>query len=610
MRIPFTGGITGVSLAEFLRTVNSYFLSSDFAVLWKVVVGLGAIFTLLAIIASFGDYRQSIRLLKFFGVVILVWYLGNVVKVRVDVADKCTGEVFEDIEVPWAIGKAVSYATTLERNIREGLVKFFGSSLPDSYKNHEGCFTGYELLKPALVYSPRDPYLRLSIREYIKNCFIPSVLAGDVDRTTIENSRDLWNDVFPCSLGQVCQSLTTTYYSSAHPQGIVDTCPNVYARIDADLVREYDRAWKVIKAQVFGTGSSVLESDIPVYLGETSAFLMAVGLTGENLIRQAIAIQTLNQVSAEFATAVAYQEAYLSALARINMLDFGRGGTLNAMKGVIQVILVGLTPAFFVLFVTPLGWMVFRGWITFFVWLIVWSIAEVITVSLLYLYLGRNYRFDFVLSDIDRLVFTFNKAAQISSLMSDWIPLIALAVTTGSIYTLTQFAKGVSSDLRDQHGAKVMASGNFDAGNIRVDTYSQATRAIANSTRGGVSQDTYQGRVFSGDIFNYGNETIGQSQIYDPLQGELQRSKRGNGTISGSGRRRSFQRKREVGAAGQRMEACEWNRTGKNPAGSFHDNGGTNSRSYERHRKHERRQRCLRPRNGCKHWSNRNLHEE
>jgi len=501
------GWYYGEELYKLLTTVNSYLSSSDFTMLWKVVVGLSAVFVLLAVATSFGDTRQAVRLLKFYVVVILVWYLGNVIKTDVNIEDRCTGKVWTNVEVPWAIGKAISYTTTLEKNIREGLVTFFGSFLPDSYKNHEGCFTGYELLRPALVYSPRNPYLRLSIRNYIKDCFVPNVLAGDVNRATLENSTDLWNDVLPCVAGQVCSALTTVYYSPTNPEGIVEGCPNAYARIDADMANEYTNAWGFIKAMVFGTGSSIADSDIPIYLGETSSYLMSTALTGENLIRQAISIQSINQVSAEFATAVAYQEAYLNALAKLNMLDFGRGGTLNTMKGVIQVMLIGLTPAFLVLFITPFGGRIFQGWITVLIWLIGWSVAEVIVVSMLYLYLGANYKFDFTLGDIDRVVFTFNKAAQISSMMSDWIPLIALFVVSGSIYSLTQFAKGLSGDLRDTHGAKVMASGNFDAGNVRVDNFTQATRALANSTVGVFGYNTVNMDTYTADELRHGNTT-------------------------------------------------------------------------------------------------------
>ncbi len=133
---------------------------------------------------------------------------------------------------------------------------------------------------------------------------------------------------------------------------------------------------------VFGTGSSIPESDIPIYLGETSSYLMATAMTGENLIRQAIAIQTLNQVSAEFATAVAYQERYLDALSRINMLDFGRGGTLNSLKAVILVVFVGLVPIMALMFITPLGRKIFYVFITIPMWLAMWAIAETSVVTM------------------------------------------------------------------------------------------------------------------------------------------------------------------------------------------------------------------------------------
>jgi len=501
----------GKQLASFLQSINGYLSSGDFALLWKIFLGIMVIFVIFSTVLRARDFEDLWRIFVFFFLSIVIWWSIST-RVNVNVVDNCTGISYPNIETPIVVGKPLSWFTTIERSVREGLVNFFGSSLPDSYKNHEGCFTGYELLKPAVTYMPRDPYLRLSLREYIKNCIVPTILAGDISRYDLVNSRDVWNDVFPCTAGKLCAALTTVYYDSTYPDGIIETCPNAYARIDADMASEYATAYGYIKNAVFGTGSAVAESDIPVYLAEASSFLMAVGMTGDNLIRQAITIQSLNQVSAEFATAVAYQEAYLGALARINMLDFGRGGTLNAMKGVIETILVGLTPAFVLMFLTPMGKRIFYGWVTFFGWLVMWSIAEVVVVSYLFLSIGSNNPFDFTLSDIDRMVFTFDKAAQLSSLASDWIPILTFVIISGSLYAMTHFATGMSRELRDEHGAKVMASGNFDAGNIRARGYADLTTAIANSSVATTSMHTVTANTQNINSTAYDEQKAGTRQ--------------------------------------------------------------------------------------------------
>ncbi len=503
----------GRQLASFLEAMNSYISSAGFVDLWKVAVGFSFILLLFAIISSAGDYRQSIRLLKFYGSVVVLWFLLVTIKVDVNVIDRCTKTTYDNIQVPWIIGKPLSWFSVMEGSVRESIVSFFGVFLPDAYKRNEGCFTGYELLKPAITYQPKNPYLRISIENYIRDCIIPTVLAGDIDRISLVNSNDLWNNEFVCGTGKLCAALTTTYYNRIYPEGTVETCPNAYARISTDLVDEYTHAWRDIKVKIFGSASAVSETDIPLYLGQITPFLMSVALTGENLIRQAITIQSLNQVSAEFATAIAYQEAYLSALARLNMLDFGRGGTLNAMKGVISTVLVGLTPAFAVLFITPIGARIFYGWLTAFLWLVLWSVAEVITVSLLFLSVGDNQKFDFTLSQIDRLNLAFNKAAQISSLMSDFIPLLTLFIATGSLYAMTHFARGMSGELRDEHGTKVMASGNFEAGNVRVRGYSDLTTAIANSSVGTNAFNTSNINTFLWNTLGAGTVSAGNTTV-------------------------------------------------------------------------------------------------
>ena len=504
----------GKQLASFLSSVNAYLSSASFIDLWKIVLGFSFILLALAVIASGGDYRQALRLLWFYGIVIVVWYLFVQIRVPVVVEDRCTKITYRGLQAPWAVAKPLSWFTTLEKNVRDGLVSFFGNFLPNAYKQNEGCFTGYELLKPAITYQPQDPYLRLSLQNYIKDCIIPTVLAGDIDRFSLVNSNNLW-DLFRCGTGRLCAALTTTYFNQTYPEGIVDSCPNVYARISADLVKEYPRAWKSIKEKVFGTASAISESVIPSYLGEVSQFLMAVGMSGENLIRQAITIQTLNQVSAEFATAVAYQEAYLNSLAKINALDFGRGGTLNAMKGVIEAIVIGLTPAFALLFLTPLGGRLFASWLTLLLWLAMWSVAEVVVVSFLFLSVGDNQKFNFTLADLDKLNLAFNKAAQISSLMSDYIPLITFVLATGSVYAMTKFAGGLTEELKSSRGMEIMATGNFSAGNIQTRSYSDLVQALANSTVGSVGWWSVGVGGVSGYNTDLYNTKALQTQSYD-----------------------------------------------------------------------------------------------
>ena len=496
----------GSALADTLTSISAYIGSPAFEAVFKFVILLSVILLLLRLASFFGDIRSAnpMSLGTFYVVVILVSAVLLNTRVSTTVVDECRGTSHTIDDVPWLVAKPVEWFSMLEKEIRNGMVQYF--SVPDSFKRNDGCWTGYEILKPAVTYDAKDPYLRLSMNNYIKDCVVPNIMAGDLDRFALVNSRDLWND-FACTVGQICAALFTTYYSSTFPEGIVDGCPNVYARISFDLLNEYQRAYDSIRDKIFGTGSTVSSTVIPSYLADASSFLMAVGLTGDNLIRQAIAIQQLNQVSAEFATAVAYQERYLSALARINMLDFGRGGTIGALKGVIMTVFSGLIPIMGLLFVSPVGRKVFYVFLTIPAWLGMWSVAEVSVVASLNSFIGKNDRFDFVLSDIDRMNLVFNKAAQISSLMSDYIPLLTFMLVSGSMYAMVQFAKGMTATLSDQHGAKVMASGNFDAGNIRVNTFQQDSMVVANSTFGQVGWN-----LVSGDNWSVGNKTFMNEQ--------------------------------------------------------------------------------------------------
>ena len=130
--------------------------------------------------------------------------------------------------------------------------------------------------------------------------------------------------------------------------------------------------------------------------------------------------------------------------------------------------------------------------------------------------------------------------------MSDYIPLLTLFLATGSIYAMTHFATGMSRELRDEHGTKVMASGNFDVGNVRARGYSDLTAALAASSVGNVSWNTAQVGTYSGDLLSVGNVTASQYHGYDSgiganLSGVWETSGRflgsiNGGTYSGQGR--------------------------------------------------------------------------
>ncbi len=164
-------------------------------------------------------------------------------------------------------------------------------------------------------------------------------------------------------------------------------------------------------------------------------------------------------------------------------------------------------------------------------------------VASLNAFIGKNQRFDFTIADIDRMNLVFNKAAQISSLMSDYIPILTFMLVSGSIYAMVSFAKGMTATLSDQHGAKVMASGNFDAGNVRVNTYQQEALSVASFGVGSMSWGNYSWGNISGNNTGLGNEsmqTINKPMRVAGMQGQVVGAKAEDGGVlinsfSGSG---------------------------------------------------------------------------
>jgi len=130
-------------------------------------------------------------------------------------------------------------------------------------------------------------------------------------------------------------------------------------------------------------------------------------------------------------------------------------------------------------------------------------------------------KFDFTLADLDKLNLAFNKAAQISSLMSDYIPIITFALATGSIYALTKFASGVTAELKSSRGADVMATGNFSAGNVQTRGYSDLVQSLANSTVGSVGWYNVATQGVSGGNTDLYNTQSSQVRKYIPGLGNF-----------------------------------------------------------------------------------------
>ncbi len=516
----------GSTLASILTSITKFITDAGYTSIFGFVFALGLIFSVLSYLVNAGKYIDYFALAKVYIVSFIIYGVAITSTESYTIDDICT-QTSTSVSAPFIIGFPLEIVTSIEEYLRNQLSQYL--PLPADMQANDACFTGYQLLRPAVVYNAIEPYTQESMIEYIKDCVFPSIQAGDINMDALYNANpnnSVWSNM-ACNSGMLCASLDTYYYSGSssfysqpgHPNGELVSCPNAYSYISADLANQlvnqntkYNLGYVAVATQALGTANlSNTVNNIPNWIQDETAVLMGNTYTAQNLLTQAVAIQELANASAQFGEGLAYSETYLSNLAKIEALSFGAGGSLESTKGLLEIFFAGSAPIFILLWLTPLGRASFLAFLQMLIWIPTWSVASEVVAAILELNVGGNNKFDLSIAQISNMTTIFNKAAQQAIFLNHLVPLLTFTLATGSVYAITKVASAAGEMMMAgaRQGAELMTTGNLSAGNQQLDTFN-----ALNSSIGNMQYDMYS---------MYGS-SIGNTSVSNLQAGNIQKN--------------------------------------------------------------------------------------
>lgn len=472
----------GDILTNILQGIADLFSTSG-----GLMVMLGKITILIAfmivLFSYFGNQRDPLRIVRFYIVLIGVWTLFMQVRTTVQVQDLQSNQTTTVNNVPWAVARPLAFFSQVQKTLAGYLDMAFG--LPDDCKySKTGMFSCIGVINSAMSFRITDPYLYTSLNYFIQNCVYTNILDGTYNLDDL-----LTSDNIISMFGQnLHPSRYTKVYgpSDCNPtqpcggpckQGCSLDCPTAWGIIQGQLNSYVSQAPSLIGALNMMSGSAV--SSI---LGTAPSYLLNASQTGSNLLLQTIGINHfqdayLRWAEANLAPGLGYGVG--SAQRQVEQTgitsSFMAGKYLPVIKGIVAVLIAGLTPTLFILLLTPMAIRALQGTAILFIWLLTWTLGDAVLNAIVQVKLhSANFASLSGTSSITSLTLPL-----ISQTIMDYIamagqfywlvPTISLMASTGfGIYAMNSVVGAVASSPQSassQAGSQT-AMGNVQAGTM------------------------------------------------------------------------------------------------------------------------------------------------
>ena len=461
----------GDILGHILESITALFQTDDFAGLFKIFLTVGIVLVLLSYLGN--RTQDPFFLIKFYAFTMLIWYLTlapSVVRTTVYIEDLQNPSYSRTVtDVPYVIAKVLSWFSKFEKVVADKMETVF--SVPDDLKySNTGFLTAFGTMANANSHKIVDPYLYLSVNNYIEDCVFPDILDGSKDVQTLAKSNDLWTD-----LGNTNPARTTKYYNNSNPDGTILDCQTAYSNITSDLNNYINTTGFQTLSNIIGGFSSTVINNI---LGTASDYYLNYSVTGQGYLQQAVAMNMFSEAFQNFAkvngistSGLALGVAKAEETARYNMVLSGVLGAkyIPIIKGILTVLIVGLIPILTLLLVTPMFKRVLIGFLMIFGWLSLWHIGEVLINAIINVkasgYISTladgNYNL-LIKGAVDSTVLDY-----INTVASFYwaIPTIAFLIASGfSVYAMNSLAGQASGKMQGATGgtAGEMATGSIN----------------------------------------------------------------------------------------------------------------------------------------------------
>lgn len=531
----------GDLMVETFKVVKYVFSMNEFNDAWKIAMIISLIAGMIMMMSPNPDF---LRLGKIWVLAMGVYTMFTAAKIDIYVEDKVDNNNSGLVtNVPWAVGYPLGLFSAIE--YRLGATYEVATSIPNGMKySDSGFFTPISIFSQATKHQIVSPYLYQNLTNYIQECVMPDLENGYKDYRTLIDSDNVW-----AYLGNTSPA-TFILISDEDNNSSLVTCPTAYNQLNGAL-QNYVGVGGVGMEHLGKTLGSLTSSVVSNQLGIANQYLLNTSKTASQMLLQNVAINTFSESFRNYVNLngadlnnAAYHSASASQAASAQMIISGILGSkyIPVIKGILTVIIIGLTPILALIMITPMGLKTLFGYITILGWLACWHFGDVILNHII------TTKAQSALSSYGDI--KFNTRGLIDSTTMDYInmassmywtiPTIAFIIATGfSISAFASLNNSMTTKLDRTSSATGgdMAKGNMQFSNVSHDTYNgNKTNAMRENNFGqnttfrdfssgefGAQSNTVNGKATQSGTQSI-NGGIGANESYNSLMAGMGKS--------------------------------------------------------------------------------------
>ncbi|MHB1666118.1 conjugal transfer protein TraG N-terminal domain-containing protein [Thiomonas sp.] len=426
-----------------------------------------------AIVAGF-DASKMPRMLAFTLGAFFVLYISLDVTANIMVDDPVSGYTNVATGVPAVVGVPAAVISDIGHWLTQKVEQDFSIPGDLTVAGGNGFDLANSLIQDATRAQITDPYLRQSFATYISNCVMPAMANGTMNASTILNATDLWSTIQSTN-----QGILTPVYTSANPQGSLESCAQAWTDIGNTLQTE---APALISANANQWSNTASSNFLGQALGSSLSFLSNNGVnqSADQALLNTAAINMFNS-SFQQSAALTGNNALMTSMAAAQAEQsqtsswFTTARVFNDMMGyvysVLQAFLFAITPILMAALLMPgFGMTILKNFAQVLLWLILWEPMLAIVNYIIALYGQQSYGGIMSaaggITDSNLPVMSSESAHMVlaAGFLGTMVPIIAWGLVKGSLAFSDFIMAGVSSSFSGAAGAAA-ATGNVTLDN-------------------------------------------------------------------------------------------------------------------------------------------------
>jgi len=489
---------TGEALGHIFQAIANITGSNDFVTLIKIagiIAVLGA-----ALYGALLDERGVKILATFFALYLLLFSVKTKVAI-VDYVDPGADKVINGIPIGLAVPAHLisKIGDTLTELAEETFISVDAGYDGVKYGGN-GLVGGIATMNQALAVTFRlydSPNLRADVDQFIRDCTFQDLFTGYMSWNEIMESDDLLSEIFDTDSGNI------TYYHDPEDSSTTVTaqCRDVGPILKSRIQAHTNDALEKLKEEIYGD----LPVDIRDKIQGAYGYYLDLSWTAKRIIEQNLLMNQLPQSAVNFAQATGSDEALLAYNLAVAQEEYRHKAEVEGfysrklypvIRMVFEAICYGIWPFVFIIWLTPFGGTrALKGYFILLLALQLWAPLEAVLTLIMNIYAKHNLTMSVDYLNLLTAPHIHNYTASIFSVawrMQTFIPIIALALATGSEYALTH----MFPRLIPEGPGKDLAQGNIRLGTTSVGSHSVGVLSAMNWNAGNYSWNNLRDNNF------------------------------------------------------------------------------------------------------------------